>query len=161
MAAALQYLREHGLGDYDALAAKTSGAVDHFHALAGELRDTEAALAKSSELMAATVDYAKTRPVFDGYKAARYSKKYLAAHEAELASYRAAKVTLNNILAGAKLPKMDALKKSRRELAEKKKALYAEYRKAQEDMREAVAIKANIDHLLGATGGRENKAQER
>lgn len=24
--------------------------------------------------MAATVDYAKTRPVFDGYKAARYSK---------------------------------------------------------------------------------------
>ena len=56
---------------------------------------------------------------------------------------------------------MDALKKSRRELAEKKKALYVEYRKAQEDMREAVAIKANIDHLLGATGGRENKAQER
>ena len=57
--------------------------------------------------------------------------------------------------------KMDELKKSRRELAEKKKALYAEYRKAQQDMREAVAIKANIDHLLGVTGGRENKAQER
>ena len=161
MAAALQYLREHELGDYDALTAKTSGAVDRFHALAGDLRDTEAALAKTSDLMAATVEYAKNRPVFDGYKAARYSKKYLAAHEAELASYRAAKATLNNILAGAKLPKMDALKKSRRELAEKKKALYAEYRKAQQDMREAVAIKANIDHLLGVTGGRENKAQDR
>lgn len=161
MAATLQYLREHELGDYDALAAKTSGAVDRFHALAGELRDTEAALARTSDLMAATVEYATTRPVFDGYKAARYSKKYLAEHEAELASYRAAKAAMNDILAGAKLPKMDALKKSRRELAEKKKALYAEYRKAQEDMREAVAIKANIDHLLGATGGRENKAQER
>ena len=37
----------------------------------------EEALSKTSELMAATVDYAKTRPVFDGYKAARYSKKYL------------------------------------------------------------------------------------
>ena len=47
------------------------------------------------------------------------------------------------------------------ELAEKKKALYAEYRKAQADMRQAVAIKANIDHLLGVTDGRENKAQER
>lgn len=161
MAAALQYLREHELGDYDALTAQTSGAVDRFHALAGELRDTEAALAKASELMAATVEYAKTRPVFDGYKAARYSKNYLAEHEAELASYRAAKAAMNDILAGAKLPKMDALKKSRRELAEKKKALYAEYRKAQQDMREAVAIKANIDHLLGVTGGRENKAQER
>lgn len=120
MAAALQYLRDHELGDYDALAAQTSGAVDRFHALAGELRDTEAALAKASELMAATVEYAKTRPVFDGYKAARYSKKYLAEHEAELASYRAAKAAMNDILAGAKLPKMDALKKSRRELADKK-----------------------------------------
>ena len=30
-----------------------------------ELRTTEEALSKTSELMAATVDYAKTRPVFD------------------------------------------------------------------------------------------------
>ena len=68
---------------------------------------------------------------------------------------------LSVLLGGAKLPKMDALKKQRRELAEKKKALYAEYRKAQADMRQAVAVKANIDHLLGVPDGRENKAQER
>ena len=161
MAAALQYLREHGLGDYATLEAATNGAVDRFHALAGELRETEAALAKSTELMAAVVDYAKTRPVFEGYKAVRYSKKYLAEHESELATYRAAKAAMNDLLAGGKLPKMDALKKSRRELAEKKKTLYGEYRKAQREMREAVAAKSNIDHLLGMTGGRENKAQER
>lgn len=161
MAAALQYLREHELEDYATLEAATTGAVDRFHALAGELRETEAALAKSTELMAAVVDYAKTRPVFDGYKAARYSKKYLAQHESELATYRAAKAAMNDLLAGGKLPKMEALKKSRRELAEKKKALYGEYRKAQREMREAVAVKTNIDHLLGVTGGRENKAQER
>ena len=100
-------------------------------------------------------------PVFDGYKAARYSKKYLAQHEVELATYRAAKDTMNTRLNGAKLPKIEALKKSRRELAGQKKELYAEYRKAQADMRQAVAIKANIDHLLGVTDGRENKAQER
>jgi len=34
------------------------------------------------ELKAATVDYTKTRPVFDGYKTAKCSKKYLAEHEA-------------------------------------------------------------------------------
>ena len=135
--------------------------MDHFHKLSDELRTTEEALSKTSELMAATVDYAKTRPVFDGYKAARYSKKYLAQHEAELAIYRAAKDTMNTILNGEKLPKIEALKKSRRELAGQKKELYAEYRKAQADMRQAVAIKANIDHLLGVTDGRENKAQER
>ena len=57
--------------------------------------------------------------------------------------------------------KIEALKKSRRELAGQKKALYAEYREAQRQMREAVTIKANIDHLLGITDERENKAQER
>ena len=161
MAAALQYLRENDLMDYEALAASTEKAVERFHTLSEELRQTEAELEKTSGLMAATVDYAKTRPVFDGYKAARYSKKYLSEHEAELAAYRAARATMNELVDGAKLPKMADMKKSRQEVAGKKKALYAEYRKAQADMRQAVAIKANIDHLLGVTDGRENKAQER
>lgn len=161
MAAALQFLQENNLTDYDALAAKTTAAVDRAHALAGELQTTEAALSKVSGLMGAVVDYAKARPVFDGYKAARYSKKYLAEHEAELATYRAARAAMNELLGGKKLPKMDALKKQRRELADKKKALYAEYRQAQRDMREAVAVKANIDHLLGLTDGRDDKEQTR
>ena len=160
MAAALQFLQEHKLTEYDQLAVRTEAVVDRFHKLTGELQSTEA-LSKTAELMGATVDYAKTRPVFDGYKAARYSKKYLIEHEAELATYRAARAMMNDILNGAKLPKMDDLKKSRRELADKKKALYSEYLAAQRDMREAVAVKANIDHLLGLTDGRENKEQER
>ena len=161
MAAALVYLREHNLMDYEAMAASTEAAVDHFHKLSEELRETEAALSKTADLMGATVDYAKTRPVFDGYKAARYSRSYLAQHESELATYRATRARMNELLNGAKLPKMEELKKSRRELAGKKKALYAEYRKAQADMRQAVAVKANVDHLLGHTDGRENKAPER
>jgi len=160
MAAALQYLQEQGLTEYTQLSARTEAAVDRFHALAGELRETEAALKKTGELMGAVVRYAKTRPVFDGYKAARYSKKYLAEHEAELADYRAAKAAMNELLAGGKLPKMDALKRSHRELTERKKALYTEYRKAQRDMRQAVAVKTNIDHLLGMAG-HEKKAPER
>ena len=161
MAAALQYLREHGLMDYEEMAASTEAAVERFHALAGELRETEAALERMAGLMAATVSYAKTRPVFDGYKAARYSKKYLAQHEAELSDYRAAKAALNDLLDGEKLPKMADMKKARQELAGKKKALYSEYRKAQADMRQAVAVKANIDHLLGLSDERKNKEQER
>ena len=91
----------------------------------------------------------------------RYSRKYLAEHEAELADYRAAKAAMNELLGGAKLPKMDALKEKRRALAARKKKLYAEYRKAQQEMREAVAVKTNIDHLLGLTDGQKNKEQER
>ena len=159
MAAALMLLQEHQLTEYDQLAAQTDGAAQR--ALAGELRQTEADLAKTSALMEAVVQYAKSRPVFEGYKAARYSKKYLSEHGPELADYRAAKAALNELLDGEKLPKMDALKEKRRKLAARKKALYAEYRAAQQQMREAVAVKANIDHLLGLSDERKNKEQER
>ena len=161
MAAALQFLQENGLTDYAELGAKTEAAVDRAHALAGELQAVEAELGRTSALMGAVVQYAKTRAVFDGYKAARYSKKYLAQHEAELADYRAAKVTLNDLLDGAKLPKMAQLKEKHRKLAAEKKALYAKYRTAQQEMRQAVAVKTNIDYLLGVTDGRKNKEQER
>ncbi len=60
-ATALQLLQENNLTDYDALAAKTTAAVDRVHALAGELQTTEAALSKVSGLMGVVVDYAKVR----------------------------------------------------------------------------------------------------
>ena len=161
MAAALAFLQDNGLTDYEQLEQRATAATERFHKLSDQIKRTEAALHTNMELKAATVQYAKTRPVFEKYKASKYSKKFLAEHEADIELYRAACADFKAILGGAKLPKMDALKKSRRELAEKKKALYAEYRKAQADMRQAVAIKANIDHLLGVTDGRENKAQER
>ena len=161
MAAALQYLKEHQLFEYDDLAAKTAAATERFHTLAGDIQQTEAELSRVSDLMAAVVQYAKTRPAFDGYKAAKYSRKYLAEYEAELADYRAAKAMMGELLGGEKLPKMAELKEKRRQLAAQKKALYTEYRSAQEEMRQAVAVKANIDHLLGVTDGQRRKEQER
>ena len=161
MAAALQYLKEQQLYEYDDLAAKTNAATERFHTLAGDIQQTEAELSRVSDLMAAVVQYAKTRPAFDGYKAAKYSRKYLAEHEAELADYRAAKATMAELLGGEKLPKMDVLKEKRRQLAARKKALYLEYRKAQQDMRELVAVKGSVDHLRGLTDNQRNKEQAR
>ena len=40
------------------------------------------------------VQYTKTRPVFDSYKAAGIAENIWAQHEAELADYRAAKATI-------------------------------------------------------------------
>ena len=161
MAAALQFMQEQNITEYDQLSTKAEDAVARFHTLTEQLRQTETDLSHTSELMGAVVQYAKTRPVFDGYKAAKYSRKYLAEHEAELADYRAAKAAMGELLGGEKLPKMAELKEKRRQLAARKKALYADYRSAQEEMRQAVAVKANIDHLLGVTDGQRKKEQER
>lgn len=95
---------------------------------------TEAALHTNMELKAATVQYVKTRPVIEKYKASKYSKKFLEEHEADIELYRAACADFKRILDGGKLPKMDALKEDGRKLSEQKKKLYAEYRKAKMDM---------------------------
>ena len=161
MAAALAYLQDNGLTDYEQLEQKATAATEHFHKLSDQIKSTEAALHTNMELKAATVQYAKTRPVFEKYKASKYSKKFLAEHEADIELYRAACADFKSILGGAKLPKMDTLKEEGRKLAEQKKKLYAEYRKAKADMQEVTTIKANIDYLLGYSEPGRKKEQER
>jgi len=114
----------------------------------------------NADLKAAIVDYARTRPVFDEYKAQKYSRKYLAEHEADIAVYRAAQASMRELLNGEKLPKMDALKSEWQTLTAVKKSEYNNYRNAQKDLREVVTVKANIDHLLGITDREKNKEME-
>lgn len=115
----------------------------------------------NADLMAATVDYAKTRAVFEGYKAIKYSRKYYEEHEADIELHRAAQATFKRILSGAKLPKMDVLKQERQHLTTEKRSAYREYRAAKKDMQELFMAKANIDHLLGLTDTQKNKEMER
>ena len=161
MAAALAYLQDNGLTDYEQLEQKATAATERFHKLSDQIKSTEAALHTNMELKAATVQYAKTRPVFEKYKASKYSKKFLAEHEADIELYRAACADFKAILGGAKLPKMDTLKEEGRKLSEQKKKLYAEYRKTKADMQEVTTIKANIDYLLGYSEPGRKKEQER
>lgn len=161
MAAALQYLQENSLMNYADLEQKAAQAADRFHTLSDSIKSTETAMRTNTELKTAVVDYAKTRPVFEGYKAAKYSRKYLAEHEADIAAYRAARATMDRLLDGAKLPKMNTLKADYQRLASDKKKAYREYREAKKDMQEIVTMKSNIDHLLGLTDGQKNKEMER
>lgn len=126
MAATLQYLQENNLLEYEQLAERTAQATDRFHAFSDKIKSIEAAANANAELMAATVDYAKTRAVFDGYKAAKYSRKYYAEHEADIELHRAAQATFRRVLSGAKLPKIDMLKQERRRLTAEKKTAYKE-----------------------------------
>ena len=161
MAAALQYLQENDLLDYEHLEQKAAEVTDRFHALSDSIKSIEAAMDINAELKGALVDYAKTRAVFEGYKAAKYSNKYLVEHESDIQIHRTAQATLKRVLDGAKLPKMDTLKAEYRKLAAEKSAAYKEYKAARSDMQEVVTAKANIDHLLSLTDAQQNKEMER
>lgn len=157
MAAAVQYLREHGLSDYAVLGQKTIEAADRFHSLSEQIKTTEAAIRRNTELRAAIADYAKTRPVFEAYKAKKYSNAYLAEHEAKITLYRAAQATFRRLLEDGKFPKMETLKVEAAALAKAKKKAYTEYRATREEMRELAAVKANIDRLFSLTDGKETQ----
>ena len=157
----MQYIQENNLLDYEDLSAKAEAAADRFHSASDKLKQTEAAIKHNADLKAAIVDFAKTRPIFEEYKAKKYSNKYLAEHEADIAVYRAAQATMKELLQGEKLPKIADLKAEWQTLTAKKKSEYSEYRAAQKDMREAVTIKANIDHLLGIDNRDNIKDMER
>ena len=161
MAATLAYIQDNGLTDYEQLAQKATEAADRFHAISEQIKQTEQAMKTNAGLKAATVQYAKTRPVFEQYKATKYSRKFLAEHEADLELYRAAQAEMRSLLGGAKLPKMDVLKEEGRKLTAKKKQLYGEYQKARRDMQEIVTIKANIDTLMGYTEPGRKQEKER
>ncbi len=161
MAATLQYLQENGLLEYEQLEQKAAKVKERFHTLSDNIKSTESAIRTNVELKAAVVDYAKTRSVFDGYKATKYSRKYLAEHEADIATYRAARATMDRILNGAKLPKIDTLKEEYQMLTAQKKSAYAKYRATKKDMQELVTAKANIDRLFSLTDTTKNKEMER
>jgi len=161
MAAALQYLQENRLLKYEQLEKRAAASTDSYHDLAGQIKKVEAALERNSALQTAVTDYAKTRSVFAEYKAKKYSNRYLAEHKDDILVYRSAQASMKELLQGAPLPKMETLKAEAVKLAADKKALYKQYRDMQSDMREAVVVKSNIDHLLGITGAEKNKEQER
>ena len=161
MAAALAYLQDNELTEYGQLADKVTAAADRFHTISEQIKQTETAMKANAELKGVIVQYAKNRPVFEQYKATKYSRKFLAEHEAEIELYRAAQADMKRLLNGAKLPKMETLKEESRKLAAKKNKLYGEYQKVRRDMQELVTIKANIDCLLGYNDPGRKQEKER
>lgn len=71
-------LQENNLMEYEQLEKKAAETTEHFHTLSGQIKSTEAALQINKELKAATVQYGRTRPVFQEYKAWKYNRKFLA-----------------------------------------------------------------------------------
>lgn len=83
-----------------------------------------------------------------GYRKAGYSKKYLAEHEGDILIHKAAKKAFD-AFGLKKLPTVRSLNEEFARLLAEKKAAYAEYHRAQEQMRELLIHKANAAYLLG------------
>ena len=82
------------------------------------------------------------------YRKAGYSKKFKAEHESEILLHQAAKKLFDE--SGLKkLPTVKGLQTEYAALLAEKKSAYADYRKARDEMKELLTVKANVDRLMG------------
>ena len=148
MAETVLYLQEHDLLYYPDLAKKAHGSSDRFRELSAEIKVVEQRMAELSIMRTHIINYAKTRDTYVVYRKAGYSKRYLAEHESEILLHKAAKKYFDD--AGLKkLPAVKEINSEYAELISKKKTAYAEYRKARDEMKELLIVKANVDRILG------------
>ena len=153
MAQTVLYLEEHKLMDYAELSKRASSASARFSELSDKIKAAEKRMAEIAVMQKQIINYAKTREMYVAYRKAGYSKKFLSEHESEITLHKAAKKYFDE-QGVTKLPTVKSLQAEYAALIAEKKALYPEYRKAREDMKELLTAKANIDRFLGKENDR-------
>ena len=156
MAQTLNYLSENNLMNIEDLTAKTDAAIARVHELQVTIRETEKRMAELHTLKGHIINYVKTREVYAAYRMAGYSKKFVAEHEQEIKLHQAAKEAFS-ALGTQKIPKVKAIQAEYDALREKKKQAYAAYHQAQDEMRQLLTVRANVERILGV----EEKEKER
>ena len=147
MAKTLNYLQEHGLMDYQELAQKAASAKARSNELSASIRTAEKRLAEIAALKKHIINYSNTREIYIAYRKAGYSRKFFSEHESEILLHKVAKKAFDE-LDVKKLPTIKNLDQEYAALLSEKKAAYAEYHAAHEEMKNLMIHKANVDNIL-------------
>ena len=127
---------------------KADSASARYHDLSERIKAAEKRMAEIAVMKTHIINYSKTRDVYVAYRKAGYSKKFKAEHESEILLHQAAKKFFDE--SGLKkLPTVKGLQTEYAVLLAEKKSAYAEYRKARDEMKELLTVKANVDRLMG------------
>ena len=144
MSKTLLFLQEQKISSAEELRERAAEATERYHAMGDSIKAAEQRMAEIAVLRAHIVNYARTRPVYDAYRKAGYSKRFLEAHREEITLHKAAKAAFDE--AGLKkLPKAKDLSIEYAELLKKKKEAYPDYRKARDEMQELMKAQKNVE----------------
>ena len=144
----LIYLEKNNLLDRCVLEERTAAVTAQYHTLSTKMKSAEQRMAEIKVLQQHIINYAKTRDTYVAYRKAGYSKKFLSEHESEIILHKAAKQFFDE-QGLKKLPTVKSLQAEYAQLLSEKKAMYAEYQQARDDMRSLQTAKANVDRILG------------
>ena len=160
MSKTLIFLQEKKIGSIEEMQERVDAATTRYHELGDSIKVAETRMAEIAVLRTHIVNYAKTRPVYDAYRKAGYSKRFLENHRAEIALHKAAKTAFDKANL-KKLPKVKELDVEYSKLLTEKKALYPDYRKAKEEMQELLRAKRNVELFFAEEKSSTEKTKSR
>ena len=144
MSKTLIFLQENKIESIEEMQERVDAATARYHELGDSIKAAETRMTEIAVLRTHIVNYARTRPVYDAYRKAGYSKRFLEAHREEITLHKAAKAAFDE--AGLKkLPKAKDLSIEYAELLKKKKEAYPDYRKARDEMQELMKAQKNVE----------------
>ncbi len=160
MSKTMIFLQENKIGSMDEMEEQVRAATMRYHELGDSIKAAEARMAEIAVMKTHIINYAKTRSIYETYRKAGYSKRFLEANRESIALHKAAKAAFDE--AGLKkLPKVKELSIEYVELLKKKKAEYPSYRKARERMQELMKAQKNVEMFFADNRSEQEQQQTR
>ena len=147
----LSFLREHDLLNMEKLESVTDAALEINNSSLKRIQEIEARMKEINQLKTHIIQYSKTREVYAQYKKSNWSPKFAAQHEQEIALHKAAKKAFDS-LGVKKIPRVSDLNTEYAALQKEKDALYPQYKKSRDEMRELLIARENVRRYLGMDG---------
>ena len=160
MSKTLIFLQEKKIGSIEEMQERVDAVTARYHELGNSIKVAETRMAEIAVLRTHIVNYAKTRPVYDAYRKAGYSKRFLENHRAEITLHKAAKAAFDDAKL-KKLPKVKELDAEYSKLLTEKKAAYPDYRKAKDEMQELLRAQRNVELFFAEEKNATEKTQSR
>ena len=160
MSKTLIFLQEKKIGSIEEMQERVDAATARYHELGDSIKAAETRMTEIAVLRTHIVNYTKTRPVYDAYRKAGYSKRFLENHRAEIALHKAAKAAFDDAKL-KKLPKVKELDVEYSKLLTDKKAAYPDYRKAKDEMQELLRAQRNVELFFAEEKNTTEKTQSR
>ena len=160
MSKTLIFLQEKKIGSIEEMQERVDAATARYHELGDSIKAAETRMTEIAVLRTHIVNYTKTRPVYDAYRKAGYSKRFLENHRAEITLHKAAKMAFDEAKL-KKLPKVKELDAEYSKLLTEKKAAYPDYRKAKDEMQELLRAQRNVELFFAEEKNTTEKTQSR
>ena len=160
MSKTLTFLQEKKIGSIEEMQERVDAATARYHELGDSIKAAETRVTELAVLRTHIVNYTKTRPVYDAYRKAGYSKRFLENHRAEITLHKAAKTAFDEAKL-KKLPKVKELDAEYSKLLTEKKAAYPDYRKAKDEMQELLRAQRNVELFFAEEKNTTEKTQSR